>query len=573
MPIDHRSLRVRRIALGLALTSAAALIGFTFTGCRPRPAPISGGATLSSTPPNPGADALPLHLDREQRIRSIIDGLRKPVMGRLVSTRDVSRVADQLGPIVAEAARAPEAQAILERMAREEGVSRETAQTSWVHLQEADLLLESGGDPDAISSAGAVGVAQWMPGVGGHGLLAVDLPASRRLTAPIDAFKQRIAWREYWRAEPPGAAPAPPPVSIGPALTPAQAAAELPALATRLELLRAQRRRIDRRYDPRQAIFAQTNYLLKLYPRFPSADWIFQAYHGGEAGVERTLRKYLGPQWPGDAAAAIRRGNAGRRLSFEDVYLTSSPQSHPAAFSYLYGRGDDHRHYWWKLRAAQEAIALYRRDPAAFQRQWEALLPGRGTDALWYGASPTISNTAALLAAARSGALIPIAGIPGVTVTAPSPRPFAPPVAVMRIEARGALVLIASAYRSAGGPGPLVVGDTTLSVQDADWLAAHAPISPRTAMLPPEPDIRPGGGPPANFNAHTTGTAFDLIPPTDVNARKTLEYALGYWKDRKVLWWKEEQSEGALRYHIAPNPAYRQALERIGAADSFIPAG
>jgi hypothetical protein len=63
----------------------------------------------------------------------------------------------------------------------------------------------------------------------------------------------------------------------------------------------------------------------------------------------------------------------------------------PAAFDYLYGRSDDHRHYWWKLRAAGEAIAERRRDPDGFRRRWEAFLPGRFAEAAWYPDGPSRS--------------------------------------------------------------------------------------------------------------------------------------------------------------------------------------
>jgi hypothetical protein len=138
----------------------------------------------------------------------------------------------------------------------------------------------------------------------------------------------RIAWREYLlRPDADFNAPGAPRISR------AQAAGELPALRAELEQLRAKRRRVDARYDPRRAVFAQTRYLLGLYRRFPSLDWVFQAYHGGENGVRRTLRFYLGPRWPGSAALAIRQGGAGGRpLRFEDLYFGTTPRAAPAAF-------------------------------------------------------------------------------------------------------------------------------------------------------------------------------------------------------------------------------------------------
>jgi len=155
---------------------------------------------------------LPQALDDMQRTALLIDGFRKPVMGRRSSLEDVKRVAEQIGPIVDASTRQTAVQGGLREMAQEKGVSPETARGEWIRLQEADILLESGGDPDAMSSAGAVGVSQWMPGSGRHRTLMVDLSASIRLTGKINSLKQQIAWLDYWRQ--PG--PKPPVFGITP---------------------------------------------------------------------------------------------------------------------------------------------------------------------------------------------------------------------------------------------------------------------------------------------------------------------------------------------------------------------
>jgi hypothetical protein len=269
----------------------------------------------------------------------------------------------------------------------------------------------------------------------------------------------RIAWREYLlRPDADFNAPGAPRISR------AQAAGELPALRAELEQLRAKRRRVDARYDPRRAVFAQTRYLLGLYRRFPSLDWVFQAYHGGENGVRRTLRFYLGPRWPGSAALAIRQGGAGGRpLRFEDLYFGTTPRARAAAFSYLYGRSDDHRYYWWKLRAAEQALARYRADPNGFNRYWEGLLPGRGKAALWYPDEErhAFPDLAALQTAHTRGRLVAVSARPGAFVV--RVPPLAPADAArwhqaLRPEAKGALLLVAAAYKRAGGGGVLSVG-------------------------------------------------------------------------------------------------------------------
>lgn len=528
------------------------------------PRPPAPTRPLEVRAPTVPEEPLPLNLERELLTQTLLDSLRKRIMGRRESQQDIARVATQIGPIVAEAAQQLQATQMLGQMAQESGLPLEDVRAQWVALQEADLLLESGGDPEAVSVSHAVGVAQWLAGTAqAHGL-PVNLKESQRLTRKIDPLKLQIAWYTYLqRPDADRAAPG------APAIAPAKVAAQLPALQQELEMLRAKRRKADARYDPRKAIFAQARYLLALYLRFPSPDWLFQAYHGGEAGVQRTLHKYLGSAWPGSAAIAIRSGHKGQPLRYEDLYFTTTPRAHPEAFAYLYGRSDDHRYYWWKLREAQEVLALYRRDPTGFERAWEALLPGRQEAAYWYPTAPqeALTTLPDLKAAYASRRLISVTPQPEFDVRAtPLDAQNAVWYAALRPEAKGALILVATAYRRASGKGRLQVGDMTLTqayLTQARTL--HPPPPPRGPFWPPDPDAQslPGGGPSPDFDFHVTGLAFDLLRPSDPQQRKVLEYTLGYLQDRRILDWIEARDRGEQRYHVVPSPHYAAALARI----------
>lgn len=528
-------------------------------GCRrPAPGTASGGVPPPPTP-RPSPSLLPLELEpSDDRLAElIVQSFEKSVAGRLESYQKIERTVREVAPLVARAAEQSEARELFRAMVREgEAAGEEEARRRWVALQEADLLLESGADPDALSRAGAAGVAQWMPATGRANGLSVDEAASRALTAKIDARGREIAWREYLAS--PGADPSLPGAPA--ALSPAQAAAELPALHAERETLRAERRRVDARYDPERAVFAQTRYLARLYRRFPGVDWLFQAYHGGEAGAQRTLRRYVGEaRWSGSAAAAIRSGGpGGGRLSFERLYLTTDPRTRPAAFAYLYGRADDHRYYWWKLRAAERAITAYRRDPAALRRRWEGMLPGRSVEAWWY---PDAAGAHWSLA---SGRLVPVSGTRGVQVVSPAPRAAAPPS--LRPESAGLLALIADTYRKAGGTGDITVGDLAATPEYlARRRALREPSLPPglgATPRPPHPLLAalPPAGPPPDFDFHQTGLAFDVLRPASAGRRKTLEYALGSLRDRHLLWWTEGERRGEAAYHVVPEPRHAAAL-------------
>ena len=551
-----------RLRGGVALVLCLLLL----SGCHPAPPPSPPPAVKIHYPPIPTNVPLPGRLSREQRKALLLEGLHKRIRGRLASLPDIERIVKETAPLVEAAAEQAEVQPIFAQIAEEEGGTPEEAKARWIALQEADLLLESGGDPDSVSVSDAVGVAQWLAGTGRGVGLKVDLPASKRLTQQIDALRLRIAWMDYLKR--PDADPNAP---GAPRSTPAEEA-QRPAILQEIEGLRQRRRAVDGRYDPAQAIAAQTRYLLRIYRRFPSEDWLFQAYHGGEAGVTRTLKLYLGAHWPGTAAQAIRTGNNGARLAFEDVYFTTSPLSHAEAFRYLYGRSDDHRRYWWKLRASQEALALYRKDPTAFRKEWLGYFPGRPTDATWYPDAPDSSfiDTAALQRAWTEKRLLPVLSDALLRVR---PEPLDPTQAGLysglRPASLGLLRLVEKHYRAAGTTLPLTVGDLSLTTPLALRAREIAPPKPpRPPLWPPDPDRMhpPGDGPPPDFDYHTTGIAFDILRPTDEKQRKALEYALDTLEDRRILAYADAKDHNERRYHVVPNPSHADALSKMVSA-------
>jgi hypothetical protein len=568
---------------GVLLAVSAFGVGRQLGGPRPAPerersaSPLTGTATAAELPPpdtalqQPGAER-------------IIEAQRKRIMGRLRSLEQVRRVATTIRPLVDRALEMPEVQADLNDLARAAGMTVPQYKKYFAGKQESDLLLESGGDPNARSVADAIGVAQFLAGTGRQCGLKIDVAASNALTHKIRAIERQIEWLEAqaptWSKPVPAALagvvptmPASQDESSDSSLLPAPSPTEsLPEgvwsrdqwiayrKSQRTQLV-AKRRRVDERYDPAKAIRAQTRYLVKLTRRYGGIDWALQAYHGGEAGASRTMRLFaegIGSRtYLASRGASYRTPGLGGWLPYTELYQRVSPTATPAAFSYLFGRSDDHRYYWWKVLMAERALDLYRRDPQEFERQWKALQPGLNADAVFFP-DPTphqFADNRALAEAYRAGTLVRLpanAGELGVrtenlAVLAPDSTSLHKG---LRPEAMGALLRLAQIYRSQGGQAPLTAVSMVQSTAYRKLWDARYPAPPLPPDVPKDPEF------------HTTGYTFDLSRPARDWDRKVLEYSLGTLYDNLHISWRKETEGGSQRYHVVVNPKSSTELTR-----------
>ena len=176
-------------------------------------------------------------------------------------------------------------------------------------LVEGMVLLESAGLPDARASddlEGAVGLTQILAETG-TGLLGmqVDVEESERLTR-----------------------------KLGRARGPRQA-----------DRLRAQRARVDQRFDPDEALAATGRYLAFAMEELGREDLAVTSYHMGVGNLQNVLGAY------GDDEA-----------SYAQLYFDASPERHPRAWRLLTGLGDDSKTYFWRVLASAEIMRLYRED-------------------------------------------------------------------------------------------------------------------------------------------------------------------------------------------------------------------
>ena len=211
------------------------------------------------------------------------------------------------GGIVATAARVARYRDDVESAADEAGVDP--------GLIEGIVLLESAGRPDAQASTdleSAAGLTQILAQTA-TGLLGmkVDVAASERLTR-----------------------------KLGRARGPRQA-----------DRIRAQRARVDERFDPAKALAATGRYLKQAKDEFGREDLAVVSYHMGIGNLQNVLGAY------GDDDA-----------SYAQLYFDASPDSHARAYRLLYRLGDDSKTYYWRVLASREVMRLYRDDRAKLER-------------------------------------------------------------------------------------------------------------------------------------------------------------------------------------------------------------
>jgi hypothetical protein len=205
-------------------------------------------------------------------------------------------------------------------------------------LVEAIVFLESAGRSDVIAGTdveNASGLTQILAETASNFLgMSVDLEASRRLTREIeDALRRRD------RNE---------------------------AVA-----LRAERRRVDARFDPAQALAGTVRYLTEGRRWLGREDLAVVSYHMGIGNLESVLRAYSGRD-----ADPIDEVVEEEGLDYVRIYFDSSPVQHPTAWARLASFGDDSQTYYWRVLAARDLMRMYREDRAQLERL--AALHGRG---------------------------------------------------------------------------------------------------------------------------------------------------------------------------------------------------
>jgi soluble lytic murein transglycosylase-like protein len=421
-----RIYRRRRLALVLGIALAVGIVAGFLLGSDGRPALAPGRG--------PGADPLAYESGDEAMLET-----------RAAAGLSHVLYAKSPGGATATATRVARFRPMVEAAAARYGADPD--------MLEAIVFLESAGRPEARAGndlAGAVGLTQILAQTG-SGLLAmhVDLRASRRLT-------KRIA-RAYGKRR------------IGEA-----------------RRLRARRRRVDERFDPRKSLAGTGRYLRFAKGKLGRDDLAVESYHMGVGNLQGALAAY----------------GAGD-VSYAALYFGSTPLRHSGAYKRLAALGDDSATYLWRVLAAKEIMRLYRRNRPELARLQSLHARKATAEEVLHplGSTRVYATPADVAQARRSGELRPLPPDAahlhlrvdrGMGVLARRLHRSRGLYRALRPGALAALVYIAAGAHEISGQEPLIV---TSTVRDRRYQRLLVTGNVQATR---------------KYSLHTTGYAFDI---------------------------------------------------------------
>jgi hypothetical protein len=314
------------------------------------------------------------------------------------------------------------------------------------------VFLESAGREDAVTPngvEGAVGLTQILAGTATDLLgMRVDTSRSARLGRRID--------RERARGH-----------------------------ADKAERLRAERARVDERFDGAKALAATARYLKLARDTLGREDLAFVSYHMGIGNLQGVLRAF------------------GESSGWPEVYFDSTFSRHPEAYGRLIRLGDDSSNYYWKVLAGREIMRLYREDRTELDRLM-ALHGAKGSaEEVLHppGSVPQFADPGQLRGAWDDGQIVAFPDAPRVTGLERDARMgelarrLGQPGGLyrgLRPEALAMALYIGAQVRALSGAAPLVV---TSTVRDERYQRELVKGNREATR---------------NFSLHTTGWAFDV---------------------------------------------------------------
>jgi hypothetical protein len=475
---DHRgAVRRRRLVAACALAlvvAAGAVVVIRAVASGESSAPVlvprAGGSTVDALAFEPGQE--------DELARAAAFGLSHPLYAK------------SPGGVVATASRTASFRPLVEQAASGSGFDPD--------LLEAIVFLESGGRPEVIAGddpARASGLTQ---------ILAET--AQSFLGMPVDLAKSRVLTRKI-------------------------AAARERGDGARAMELRAERRAIDARFDPEQALAGTVRYLTEARRRLGRDDLAIVSYHMGIGNLTNVLRAYAGT----GSDVSIPELVANDGLSWTRVYFDSTPVDHARAYQLLSRLGDDSPTYYWRVLAAAEIMRLYRDDPGGL-RELDALQTAKASsEEVLHPPSETrrFGDPADLDAAWDDHLLEPLPNDPrrlwfaiDPTLAELAPR-LGQPTSLyrgLRSEALALLVYLADrVHVLSGATRPLQI---TSAVRDDEYQALLRAGNPEATK---------------GYSLHTTGYSFDVRRRYESAAQaRAFQFELDNLTARGLISWVRE---------------------------------
>jgi len=333
-------------------------------------------------------------------------------------------------------------------------------------LVEAIVLLESAGRPDVIAGDDpehAAGLTQILAETATNFLgMHVDLGTSRTLSRQIAQ---------------------------------AQARGDEPAVVR----LQSERRRVDERFDPAQALAGTVRYLSEARRDFGRDDLAVVSYHMGIGNLEGVVRAYSGR-----SSEPIADVVGENDLSYARLYFDSSPIAHREAWEQLASFGDDSQTYYWRVLAARDIMRLFRENRARLERLAELHAHGPSAELVLHPPRGTsrYANSGDLEVAIQRGRLLPLPDDPARLHFRVDPRL----AATVRDLGGDPAAYRALRPRALGLLGYLAERVYELSRDESPLTVTRAAYDEAAAAVLTPPDFANE----AHAGLHATGFAFDI---------------------------------------------------------------
>lgn len=223
--------------------------------------------------------------------------------------------------------RDPQAMAGAERITgtRLAGIFRRAADESgWpASLISAVAYLESWGDPQATSPAGPRGIMQFSEATARAAGLRIVRVTRFQVTTSHELVKRKHGRSVYRTVH-----------------------HKMPYTVTFR----------DDRLNPDRAAPAAARYLARMETKFGGRDWAIFAYHCGEGCVSDLLPL---------TEAAVHH----KQPTVAEMFFAANPAHHPELYEVLQRemQRDYSPTYWFRIKRAEQLLALYQEDPAAFR--------------------------------------------------------------------------------------------------------------------------------------------------------------------------------------------------------------